>query len=187
MSSSESGYCQCGCGEITNLAPHTNHKRGRVKGRPYRFIKGHNNRDVGISNNLGVAYTVDNKTGCWLWGCSKTPTGYGQFRYKGKNVYAHRHFYEKYKELIPDGYCIDHLCRSRACVNPDHMEPVTQAENVRRGIQTKLTWHNVRLIRSVRTITGLSFAKLATLFGCSQHTIFEICHNLAWEEEPNDI
>ena len=71
--------------------------------------------------------------GCWIWQATTTPNGYGQFRVDGRMVYAHRFAYELLVGPIPEGLELDHLCRVRNCVNPAHMEPVTHAENMRRG------------------------------------------------------
>ena len=73
--------------------------------------------------------------GCWTWrGSTHWKEGYGRFRYHGKTVSAHRVAYELTIGPIPDGLVIDHLCRNRVCVNPAHMEPVTDRENVLRGV-----------------------------------------------------
>ena len=74
----------------------------------------------------------ENESGCWIWQLSTDRDGYGQFVWGGKYFSAHRYFYEERHGAIPEGLQIDHLCRVRNCVNPDHMEAVTFAENIRR-------------------------------------------------------
>lgn len=71
--------------------------------------------------------------GCWLW-VGATTKGYGVFRDDNdRNVLAYRYSYEQLRGPIPDGLTLDHLCRVPACVNPDHLEPVTIRENILRG------------------------------------------------------
>lgn len=74
---------------------------------------------------------------CWSWTACVLSTGYGQFSYRdgaaSHRRLAHRMAYELHKGSIPDGLCLDHLCRNRKCVNPDHLEPVTIRENLLRG------------------------------------------------------
>lgn len=78
---------------------------------------------------------VEKTDGCWIWLGAKTPNGYGVFQIKGKHIYAHRYSYElETGKKIPKGLDIDHLCRHHSCVNPRHLEPVTRAENVWRGV-----------------------------------------------------
>lgn len=73
---------------------------------------------------------------CWEWSGADT-TGYGHFRLPGRrDVLAHRYAYEYLIGPIPGGLQLDHLCRNRRCVNPEHLEPVTQAENIRRAAKT---------------------------------------------------
>lgn len=73
---------------------------------------------------------------CWLWTASFDARGYGQINAggrRGKPLGAHRVAYELVKGEVPAGMVLDHTCRNTWCVNPDHLEPVTQAENMARG------------------------------------------------------
>ena len=71
---------------------------------------------------------------CWEWTASHNWLGYSQFRLGPRMVGGHRFAYELLVEPIPAGLDIDHLCRNRGCVNPAHLEPVTERVNVFRGI-----------------------------------------------------
>lgn len=71
---------------------------------------------------------------CWLWLGTGTKSGYGQLSVDGQHHYAHRVSYELHVGPIPDGLQIDHLCRTRRCVNPRHLEPVTPLVNTRRAM-----------------------------------------------------
>lgn len=77
---------------------------------------------------------VDKSGDCWLWTAGRTSLGYGQFSISRKPLLSHRFAYILLVGPIPDGLQLDHLCRVRHCVNPKHLEPVTGAENTRRGV-----------------------------------------------------
>jgi hypothetical protein len=80
---------------------------------------------------------VEKSDDCWLWTASTTNAGYGQFGLvrPGERLMmtlAHRLAYTLSVGPIPDGLVIDHLCENKLCVNPAHLEPVTQTVNARR-------------------------------------------------------
>ena len=81
-------------------------------------------------------WTPEPNTGCHLWVRSLATNGYGQYWTGTHNVRAHRHAYQLAYGSIPEGLVMDHLCREKTCVNPEHLEAVTQWENLRRGKNT---------------------------------------------------
>ena len=78
-------------------------------------------------------FTVNETSGCWEWNGAIGSLGYGSYSTK----LAHRLMYEDVRGPIPEALVLDHLCRVRHCVNPDHLEPVTLSENVRRGAKSR--------------------------------------------------
>jgi len=78
---------------------------------------------------------VINSSGCWIWTGAKMRNGYGHLAVDGKKYAAHRYSYIQLKGAVPKNLDLDHLCRVRECANPDHLEPVTRSENLRRGLK----------------------------------------------------
>jgi hypothetical protein len=70
-------------------------------------------------------------SGCWLWDGARNAKGYGLLgnRMSGRSQLAHRVAYELFCESIPEGKVLDHLCRVKCCVNPDHLRPLSREEN----------------------------------------------------------
>lgn len=89
-------------------------------------------RIVSVRERLEVRRAVDGN-GCWNWMGHRDPDGYGRISIKRQARLVHRVSYEFYVGPIPAGLQLDHLCRNRACFNPEHLEPVTSLVNSRRS------------------------------------------------------
>lgn len=137
---------------------------------------------------------------CWIWTGTRRPQGYGRFqeyrgtrREFGKNrhrlVEAHRFAFESLVGPIPMGLVLDHLCRNPSCVNPAHLEPVTQKENTRRGlrkdqrgelnVKAKLTRSDVSAIRR-DAARGETRTSIAQRYGVHQATVSKIVLGQSW-------
>ena len=124
--------------------------------------------------------SIDLKTTCWNWLGTKSHNGYGQLKVKQKMIRATHYFYEKYKGIIPVGKVIDHLCRNVVCVNPDHLEVVTVAENTQRGKSAKLNRSVVGRIIDYYRKNRLTQAEIGSMFGVGQSQISRIVRGRAW-------
>lgn len=144
-------YCQCGCGETTPAAAKTNSRLGWVKGEPMRFASpAHRNRWIARNRTVdyGPEYAVEDRgysTPCWTWLRGKQGDGYAS---NGLGL-VHRVKWIEANGPVPEGHELDHLCRHRDCVNPDHLQPVLHELNVRRGNAVK---HPTQLVAEVRAL-----------------------------------
>jgi len=87
---------------------------------------------------------VDVSEKCWLW-TAGLKDGYGAFRVMGKTHRAHKWYWEFLNGKVPNGLELDHTCNNRACVNPQHLEAVSHAENVRRAPVGKRNWRTLNI------------------------------------------
>lgn len=92
---------------------------------------------------------IDASGDCWMWTGAIDRDGYG----KHSSTTAHRAVYQTLVGPIPAGMTIDHLCRVRACVNPDHLEVVTNRENIARGFGITSAGHHRQPLYRVPTVT----------------------------------
>jgi hypothetical protein len=127
-------------------ARHSWIKRGRAP-RQVKFAAGelpYNVRDMGY------------ETSCWIWRRPPSRGGYGRTYVSAheaadgiaRSRYAHVDFYERVAGPIPDGLVLDHLCGQTGCVNPRHLEPVTQKVNIRRKLERHRRWERERFVAS---------------------------------------
>ncbi len=115
--------CACGCGSLASPG--------------CRYVYTHHLRPENPTKRFWEKVDRRGPDECWEWTASVKPNGYGQFSVvrdgKWLKSYAHRYSYELIVGPIPEGLQLDHLCRNKACVNPNHLEPVTNRENQIRG------------------------------------------------------
>ena len=119
----------------------TYHAKGYCSRHAHRAMRygdpeaGGPERDHGpLLDRIKGRVTIHAETGCWDWGGSLDGNGYGQVSI-GAQVLRGTHIvtYTETYGLVPEGLVLDHLCERPVCCNPDHLEPVTQAENLRRA------------------------------------------------------
>jgi hypothetical protein len=129
---------------------------------------------------IHLRWTVDPATGCHIW-AGALSHGYGAVGTNRHGVFrAHRVAYEVTNGPIPDGLQFDHRCRNRACISPAHLEPVTNAENTRRGAKAKLTWAKVDEIRRLYAQGGISQRELGRRYGVSGPAITNLLNGKRW-------
>lgn len=117
-------------------------------------------------------------TPCWIWQRARDRHGYGVMwvRAGRRTRRSHRVYFETARGAVDGNLDLDHLCRVRACVNPDHLEPATRAVNAQRGARSKLTATDVLEIRS----SSRSHRDLAREYGVSKSAIGAVKSGETW-------
>ncbi len=128
MSVTMKALCECGCGNPAPLAQRTNARLGHFRGKALRFLPGHNSRN---STNLSRYVEVDRgfRTPCHEWLGPLNRKGYGYVQVTGTRKNAMRAAYERKHGQLPRDLHVDHLCRNKPCINPDHGEAVSASIN----------------------------------------------------------
>lgn len=134
--------------------------------------------------------------GCWEYEGARNSDGYGCFQVQKKFYLAHRASYETWVGPIPTGLLVRHKCDNPPCINPDHLELGTQADNVGDRETRNRAYHpsgdkhwsrrmsleKARQIRSKYAEGGRSLVSLGEEYGCSAQSISLIVRNLTWKE-----
>ena len=129
-------------------------------------------RETLIPSRVWDAIEPDDTSGCWLWLRSTNGAGYAQSMISGRMWRVHRLVYIDQVGPIPPGLVLDHLCRVRHCVNPGHLEPVTDRVNVvERGIGP-----SARRAAATRCERGHPFDERNTARTASGHRSCRACH-----------
>jgi len=151
----------------------------------------------GLDQERFMKYVAIQDSGCWLWTGSKAVTGYCNFAYRGKTWLAHRAaliIFGKVKELSPT-LQVSHSCRNRHCVCPAHLTEKSRCENNgsdkrAHGLSkdgdkchfAKLSWHQVREIRTARQPSVAQREMMAAFYGVSPGAIVAILSKKSWRK-----
>ncbi len=125
-----------------------------------------------LPTQITSKFIVD-PAGCWVWQKSITGGGYGYINWKRKTQKAVRIIYKMLVGPIPPGLQLDHLCRNRACVNPQHVEPVTSRENTMRGLNASAV-----KARQTACYKGHPFDTTNTYVRSNGTRLCRSCHNI---------
>lgn len=139
-------------------------------------------------NRFHSKYSISSD-GCWEWQGSLNFKGYGWFRVQGRTWKAHRFSYTVFHGDIPKGVHIMHLCDNPGCVNPDHLKPGTNADNVSdrqakgRGRWDHLTKTDEATVIRVREMraNGAKHSDIAEAVGLEVHHVSDICQRRTWK------
>jgi len=173
------GECYCGCGEQIEIATKNDPLRGLIAGKPCYYVRFHHRRSSPVEY---VKKDMGYKTPCWIWERAiDKNTGYGCVTDDDREMRsAHVVYYQREHGPIPEGKHLDHLCRVKRCVRPDHLEPVTQQVNVQRGIRAKLDPEAVQRLRDLR-VDGYLYRELSELFGIGTATAQNAAKGASWD------
>ena len=120
---------------------------------------------------------------CWSWIGSVDEGGYGRKQFGNKTMLAHRWLWQQLFGAIPDGLVVGHKCDNRACVNPHHLQVVTQAESCRRGVTASLMPADIIEIRRARKNRTPNMRQhLADHYGVAPSTISDIWGRKSWRK-----
>lgn len=177
------------CGSTKTRIPGSTESHAKFKDR--RFCSQeckHQREGRPLLERLMDKVNQDADNGCWLWTAAKS-NGYGVIGLgsrSAKNIPAHVASYELHVGPVPTGMVLDHLCRTPACVNPDHLEPVTAAENSRRGARAKITADQANEIRRL-VEQGKTQALVASIYNLHAAHVSRIVNRHRWQDKTKPV
>lgn len=199
--------CACGCGQPTLIAP-ANDWNGQHKGQPRTYLLNHHGKGKpshnAVTDHVAHFMTKVDKDGplmpgmttrCWSWQGSLSIGGYGEFFVKGRGMMrAHRFIYDATHDApLGDAYGC-HRCDNPGCVNPGHIFPGTQTDNMRDMIKKgRRLSHGEHNSRAILTVEQVMFIKanpqlpnttLARRFGVAPATISKVKNGTNWKHLP---
>lgn len=192
------GFCQCGCGTPTQVAPYTHKKYGWVKGKPLRFVFGHRGKGLDQETPLDRLWRRVKRGApdeCWPYLGAVNVRGYGKFWLDGKTIAASRATFILLNGTIPSSVLVCHKCDNPRCCNPAHLflgnSAANSADMAAKGRaangsdharhatgeahhKARFTTDQVKAMRQLYESGTLSQHKIAKLFGTSQPVIQQI-------------
>jgi hypothetical protein len=184
------GYCQCGCGQKTNICKENRPSRGYFAGKPTPCIRGHRIHNTTCEKPIEERFWKKvqkcSPDECWNWFGAKKEFGYGIIRYEKSIVRAHRVSYEMTYGKIPDGMYVLHRCDNPPCVNPAHLFLGTHQDNMndmcdKGRIARKLTIEKAREIKQLLAEESMSRKAIARIYGVNPSLINCIANGKKWK------
>ena len=195
------GYCLCGCGQRTRLAPQSRAELGWVKGQPIRYVSGHQAKHANENRTYPRVplaerfwqYAIPGPF-CWEWHGHVDEDGYGRLwdADAGQNVAAHRVSWEIHYGPVPAGQWVLHRCDNPPCTRPTHLFLGDVQANVTDAVQkgrnthgerhpkAKLTWDLVQAARARYAVGGVSKLRIAHDLGISYKTACAMLAGRVW-------
>lgn len=176
MADDRLGYCHCGCGQRTAIAKRDDARYGSRAGEPRRYLKGHHRRGSRLTY---VIQDAGHTSACWVWQGALCQ-GYGHLNTREHKGPAHIYFYVQRFGPVPDGHELHHRCENRACVNPEHLEPLTDAAHRRLRRDNKLNPGRAEEIKLMAR-QGMTQRSIAAQFGIAQATAWAVINGQIWD------